>query len=139
MSELTRQVWSSMLGLEATECSVTSAEVDVAASVDIAGAWEGTVSLAIPLDAATQFAANMLGRPAASLSPVEVCDVVGELVHVVGGNVKGALPGPSSVSMPRVVTGSEAPPASADASYWFECQGQPFCITVHEGPRRSDT
>jgi hypothetical protein len=126
-----------MLGLEATECGAASVETGVAASVDIEGAWEGTVSLALPLDVATRFAASMLGRTATSLSPVEVRDVIGELAHVVGGNVKGALPGPSSVSMPRVVTTSEPPPVSADASYWFECDGQPFCVTVHE--RRSNS
>lgn len=140
MSELTRLVWSSMLGLEAEERGAGVGPLELAASVDIAGAWEGTVSIALSMDVATHFAATMLGRAESSLSQLEVRDVIGELAHVVGGNVKGALPGPSSVSMPRVGAGSDPAAAHAgDASYWFDCGGQAFCVTVHETTRRSES
>lgn len=135
VSELTRLVWSSMLGLEAEQRAAANVPFEVAATVDIVGAWEGTVSIALSMDVATHFAATMLGRTEASLSAVEVRDVIGELAHVMGGNVKSAMPGPSSVSMPRIAAATEPPPADTDASYWFECEGQPFCVTVHEGPR----
>jgi len=131
-----------MLGLEAEaeERGAGEVGVEVAATVDIAGAWEGTVSIGLSMDVAKHFAATMLGRAESSLSQLEVRDVIGELAHVVGGNVKGALPGPSSVSMPRVAAGSDPAAADAgDASYWFDCGGQAFCVTVHEKTRRSES
>jgi hypothetical protein len=128
-----------MLGLEAEERLDASGPVEVAARVNIGGAWEGTVSLSLSLDVARHFAATMLGRAAPSLSEAEVRDVIAELAHVVAGNVKGALPGPSSVFIPRVVAATASPAEPADASYWFACEERAFCVTVHEGPQRSDS
>ncbi len=137
VSELTRSVWSTLLGLEAEDGAAGEESAELSASVDITGEWEGTVSISLSTALATRFAARMLSRAEADMSAAEVGDVIAELVHVVGGNLKPALPGPCSVSMPRV--GSPNGPAATPmaARYWFQCDGQPFSVTVRERPCRS--
>lgn len=139
VEELTRDVWSTFLGLEALE-RTTPATLDegLVASVDISGGWEGTVSISMPLGLAAHLASRMLACPVEDLSPVEVRDVLGELAHVLGGNVKGAVPGPCALSMPRVETGADRAPAMT-RRFWFECDGQPFSVTVVKRPHGSES
>ncbi len=40
------------------------------------------------------------------VSPADVLDAVGELVNIVGGNLKGMLPSPTGLSLPSVTDGT---------------------------------
>ena len=53
---------------------------------------------------------------------------MGELANIIGGNLKGLLPGPSVLSVPRV---AECEPVAVHAKQLvFCCEGQPFSVTV---------
>lgn len=131
--ELTRLVWSTVLGLDVAGLEQSAAgAAEVATSVDIEGAWTGTIRIALSRRFARMAAASMLACEEMEASAAAVRDALGELANMLGGNVKGLLPGPSRLSMPRV---EEAPsPAWVEGAQtlWFECMGQPFCVTVTE-------
>lgn len=131
---VTTEVWTAFLGEDdllpiATD---TPDPTGYAASVTVTGGWAGHVILALTSADAEHVTRAMLG-----LTPDEVCtetdvaDAVGELVNMVGGNVKSLLPGPSQLSLPLVAAG-----AFAHGSETVEL-GRVALAHVHptEGPR----
>ena len=73
--------------------------------VSISGAWGGSVFLQCSLDQARTAAEAMFGAEPGDLSDDEVSDALGELINMVGGNIKSLLPAPSSLSLPSVAAG----------------------------------
>jgi chemotaxis protein CheX len=130
--ELTRVIWSTMLGLEATQGGESTEAAAFVTSVDIAGAWLGTVSISFTRTLAERVTAAMLESSQADASPADVSDVIRELANMVGGNVKGLFPGPCSLSIPRVEPAAAGFAASTGSRSWFDCGGQPFSVTVSE-------
>ena len=63
--------------------------------------------LALSSDIARASAANMLQLAVDDVTPGDQQDAAAELVNMIGGNVKGLLPGPSFLSLPTIVTGRE--------------------------------
>jgi len=130
--ELTRLVWRTMLGLDASDRAEPAEGDELTTSVDISGAWVGTVSITCSPALAKHLAATMLACPQDDATAADVRDVIAELTNVVGGNMKGVLPGPSKLSIPRVERGS-APSATGKGSrHWFDCDGQAFSVSVFE-------
>ncbi|MGH7499057.1 MAG: chemotaxis protein CheX [Gemmatimonadales bacterium] len=58
----------------------------------ISGEWAGAVVMCVPFALARDCGAHMDRRPAAALTPAEVANFWGELVNMVGGNLKALLP-----------------------------------------------
>lgn len=138
VSELTRLIWDTVVGLSAEDAPASEVTGDYVTSVDITGAWEGTVSISFPARLAGQVAAAMLACSVDQTTPTEIRDAVGELANMVGGNVKSLLPGPSRLSLPRVEHLPGGLPTNG-ASMCFQCAGQTFRVTVTETrPRTSE-
>ena len=75
--------------------------------VDVVGPWTGSVVLTTGRETAAELTRALLGEAApAELEDEDVVDAFGEIANVVGGNVKAALPGPSTLGLPEV---GEAP------------------------------
>lgn len=117
MTELARDTWTSLLadedgllprlaGGEAASLSAAGSAA-IAATVDISGEWNGTACLSCSMAAARRAASVMFGMDEDELSQEEVNDAVGELINVVGGNIKGLLPNPSTLSLPVVHDGTD--------------------------------
>jgi chemotaxis protein CheX len=124
-----------VLGLEANERNPSSAPAEqITTSVDISGAWEGTISLSFSRLLEQRLAAAMLECPESEATPALVQDVVSELANVIGGNVKGVLPGPCKLSLPRVDTEARTSSPDEQQQMWFDCAGQPFSVTVRSRP-----
>lgn len=79
------------------------------ASITITGTWSGTVTIELPATAAEAVTRRMLAVDLAG--PDDVADAIGELVNMVGGNIKAALPDPTSLSLPVVAAGRVAHPS----------------------------
>jgi chemotaxis protein CheX len=68
-----------------------------------------------------------------AVSDADVADAVGELVNMIGGNVKSLMPGPSALSLPVVAAGRVARSSDSvevcrlDASW----AGDPLLVSVH--------
>ena len=79
----------------------------LSAWVDVVGPWTGSVVLTTGRQTAADLTRALLGQAAPELLDHEdVADAFGEIANVVGGNVKAALPGPSTLGLPQV---GEAP------------------------------
>lgn len=132
---LAEEVWTSFLGADEPLLPGTPIQDDatvVSATVTVSGAWEGVISLQVPADLARTIASLMLGG-LPEVDDADVSDAIGELVNMVGGNVKSLMPGPSTLSLPVVAHGRLFWPTDsvevvrADLS-WI---GQPVLIAVH--------
>lgn len=75
------------------------------ATVRITGEWNGRVLLELSPDLARIAAAEMLQLAPEEITAIDQREVATELVNMIGGNLKSALPGPSSLSLPAI--GSE--------------------------------
>jgi chemotaxis protein CheX len=98
--EITCAVFESVLGLSVHPGDGTVDDSPrLVFSVDVHGAWSGSVHLDIGTTFAHSLAHRMFGDE--PISEADVVDAMGELANVIGGNMKGLLPGPSSLSVPR--------------------------------------
>lgn len=108
---VTAEVWTAFLGDDALLPSEdeTTVPTGFAASVTVTGGWEGHVILALTSADAEHVTRAMLGLDEAEeCTETDVADAVGELVNMIGGNVKSLLPGPSQLSLPLVAAGAFA-------------------------------
>lgn len=75
----------------------------LSAWVDVVGPWTGTVVLSTGRQTAADLTRALLREAAPELLDTEdVADAFGEIANVVGGSVKAALPGPSTLGLPEV-------------------------------------
>ena len=77
------------------------------AAITVSGGWQALVLMQFSQAAAHAVAQRMLGM-GADEEPVldDLNDALGELVNVIGGNVKSLMPGPSQLSLPLVAQGT---------------------------------
>jgi hypothetical protein len=104
-------------------------------SVQVRGAFCGTVTVACSSALARVVAARMFGRP--DVSRHEVLDAVREMANVVAGNVKSLLPVPSDMGLPsdelpQDLYQPDAPPAGRRLR--FLLAGESMWIAVNEEP-----
>ncbi|QCX28579.1 chemotaxis protein CheX [Nocardioides jishulii] len=136
---LTEEVWSTFLGHTApfTAAEARAFTPTWAASVTVKGEWNGMVSMQLTGVGAHRLTCGMLGMDPESDEPSEadVVDAVGELVNMVGGNVKSLVPGPSQLSLPLVATGQFAHGSDQQeiVRLDFAWGDEPVSLTVHSG------
>ncbi|HEU0121234.1 MAG TPA: chemotaxis protein CheX [Bryobacteraceae bacterium] len=70
------------------------------------GVWSGAVLLECSMPMAFEFTARLMGIPKPLQFDNDVFDALGELVNMIGGNLKSVLPRGVSLSLPSVVEGS---------------------------------
>ncbi|HEX8630730.1 MAG TPA: chemotaxis protein CheX [Catenuloplanes sp.] len=101
------QVWTSYLDPDGTNGLIPvpdgASSQDVTASVSVTGAWRGHVVVSCSDAAARNAAAALLAVDRQDVTAEDVTDAVGELVNIIGGNVKALLPEPSALSLPHVL------------------------------------
>ena len=130
---LVEEVWTSFLGTEEPLLPCGPAEMSVgwSAAVTVSGEWHGMVSVELPTGLAEEVTRRMLMVEDAH--DEDVADAVGELVNMIGGNVKSLMPGPSVLSLPVVAAGRVARPSDTvevcrlDASW----AGTPLLVSVY--------
>jgi chemotaxis protein CheX len=130
---IVEMIWSGAFGFRVETADVIPQPADaVAAAVTIDGVWEGTVVVRTSPDLAVWAAASMFGRPGDELSRQDAEEAVAEVTNMTGGNLKGCLPGPSRLSLPRMVDTRHFCPAGerqvADAH--FAVEGGWLAVTV---------
>lgn len=105
---IAQDVWGSFLSMDLVPTQVSDAPFpgeSVTGCVHVAGAWGGSVLVEATAAHATAAAEAMFAADPGSLSWDEVSDALGELTNMVGGNIKGLLPAPSTLSIPSVAGG----------------------------------
>lgn len=105
LQAITASILETMLDLP---CQVRDDDgLDILAHVGqigIHGGWDGLVELQVCSPLAQHAAEKLFGIDATSLTPADLDDVVGELTNMIGGLVKAQLPGPSSLTLPTIVS-----------------------------------
>jgi len=140
VAEITRQIWSAII--DDSGSLVPRGPVadygDLTGSVDINGSWNGTFYLSFSMTAARQAAAKMFDADADTLSEDDVRDAVGEVINIIGGNLKSLLPPPALLSLPRVETGLPKPThldeAELVSELRFDWIDEPIIIAVWREP-----
>ncbi len=130
---LVGQVWGLMLGLDVGTAPSPPPAAALAGSVPVRGAWQGRVVLRCDPALARLAAARMFGVPAEEVTDEQTSDALGELTNMVGGNLKGLLPGSSSLGLPAVAAGRECPDEPCLVRVAFQCEGLPFEAAVFGG------
>lgn len=134
---ISTDVWACFLGA-AEEFWPTSGDgiagPGYVASVTVSGEWNGHVLLELGEHTGVRAARLMLGVD--EVTPGEVIDAVGELVNMVGGNLKGLVPAPSQLGLPLVVKGTVEPAPGRDVVFSctsdFTWAGEPVRVSVWE-------
>lgn len=106
------QVWTAYLDPDGSQPLVPADDADptdVVASISVTGGWDGHVVVGCSARAATAIAAAMLAIPVHEVTGADVADAIGELVNVVGGNVKSMLPGAGALTLPTTTSGGGHP------------------------------
>jgi chemotaxis protein CheX len=142
---IVEQVWSSfldesepLLPLPAPAGQPFAAEDAWSAAVAISGGWDATVTVELAAPVALALTTTMLGLGSSDeAEDGDIADAVGELVNMVGGNIKSLMPGPSVLSLPAVAAGRAAHPSGATEVARFDgaWAGQPVRVAVHVIPQ----
>jgi chemotaxis protein CheX len=109
LAQIVESVFATMLSLEVSECAAPwFANRDrLTAAVHMAGDWNGAVLLECDPRQACRFASLFLSMEPRETVDDVVRDVLGELVNMIGGNMKSVLMRGIQLSMPSVVDGSD--------------------------------
>ena len=107
IEEIVQSVFATMLNIAvARVCEPVPEEHDaLLATIQISGAWMGSIVLELTPQVSIAAASAMLELPLADVAEVDQQDVAAELVNMIGGNLKSMLPGPSFLSLPTIVSG----------------------------------
>jgi len=107
IEQIVQSIFSTMLSIhvERAEGEFPPGQDNLVTSIQITGEWVGSVVFAMSPTAARSVASAMLRMSSKDLTATDQQDVAAEIVNMIGGNLKSLLPGPSSLSLPTVVTG----------------------------------
>ncbi|MDQ6992247.1 MAG: chemotaxis protein CheX [Mariprofundus sp.] len=138
--QITQNVWRCMLEMEVHVSSVSSKEMmeqlHSSGVVHISGAWNGSVSLVCPNTLVEKAGVIILGDAAAELGKSAIVEVLGELVNILGGNIKAILPAPSYLSQPMVVDGESYEMnllgVECVTHLMMECESTPFQLNIYQ-------
>jgi chemotaxis protein CheX len=136
---IVEQVWSSFLGDEEPLLprfdadAVFPADEVWSAAVSVHGGWTGTVTVELSASVAQSLTRLMLAMGDEPLEDTDVADAVGELVNMVGGNIKSLMPGPSALTLPVVAAGRAAHSTDLSEVARFDAlwSGEPVRVSVH--------
>lgn len=140
--EIAETVWSSFLGMDVYELEPSgplepSTAQTATATIHITGTTNVSVVLSCSATMAHRAAAAMFDLDEAELTDEEVADAFGEIVNIVGGNLKCLLPEPSELSLPTVTQGAgivvSIPGAHLLERVDLGCEGERVGITLWGG------
>ena len=137
LEQIARDIWSTFTGLElepAPDPGGPLAAETMTGCVHLSGLWDGTVLVEASRQHAATAAEAMFAAAAGSLGEDDIGDAFGELSNMVAGNVKGALPVHTQLSMPAVTSGGSytvrVPGAQLLETVLLQSPAGPLRITV---------
>jgi chemotaxis protein CheX len=133
------EVWSSFLGAEEPILPLPTPLPPGGwmAAITVSGGWDAQVTVNLSDAGALHVTSTMLMCPVEECSDEDLRDALGELVNMVGGNIKSLMPGPSVLSLPAVAAGRAVHPTGSVELARFDgvWAGQPVRVTVHVIPQ----
>jgi len=109
LAQIVQSVFTTMMGIEVTSCDVPwdHSGDRMTSLVYLTGDWNGAVMLECNPRQACQFAGLILCMDAPETADDDVCDVLGELANMIGGNMKSGMSTAVRLSMPSVMHGRD--------------------------------
>lgn len=144
LREVTSEVWCSLTAESPPEPTAASAEDEclVTGCVTVSGAWEGAISVGCSSALARRLTGVVFETDPDVATTDELADAIGELANMIGGNIKGLMPGPSQLSLPAVTireSGLAVPGCELLISQSFSCEGERIRVQVlHRAATKSE-
>ena len=141
--DLVGNIWRSMLGLEVEtmEGADPIPGQVISGFVHISGTFQGAVGLSCEAGFASEAATIMFGIPLDEVKATEMHDAIGELANMIGGNVKGLVPGSNHLSLPTVIDGASyaicIPGASLMRSIPLRSGGHLLQVSLFKSDRKA--
>jgi len=109
LAQIVESVFGTMMGLEVREGGLPwfPSGHRLIAAIHLSGDWNGAVLVECDRGQACRFAGRFLSVDPPDAVDEVVCDVLGELANMIGGNLKCLVAGRLRLSMPSVVDGSD--------------------------------
>ncbi|MCA9033622.1 MAG: chemotaxis protein CheX [Planctomycetaceae bacterium] len=135
LQQVVNDVCAGMLGLsmepaEAVSCDEADA---LSAVIRISGGWNSLVQVLTPMTTARVIASRMFATDESDLTEADILDAVGEIVNMVGGNLKGIVEVDSSLSLPCVGQATGEAPFGDDfegISVTNRCEGDSLVVRL---------
>ncbi|MGA9671103.1 MAG: chemotaxis protein CheX [Terracidiphilus sp.] len=134
--EIVESIFSTMLEIDVSPSNSphSTGGERMTSTVYLEGDWNGAVSLECNRSQACQFAGRFLATDPPAAVDDDVKDALGELVNMIGGNIKSILAQETRLSMPSVIDGHDyelriCGSQSRDVSA-FQFFGGTFWVTV---------
>jgi chemotaxis protein CheX len=110
VSTLVQEVGAAVLDVSmiALGDPATDKQDGATACVHVTGDWEGSVILETSPALSKQATATMFDMDVDDIGDEEMADALGELANIVGGSVKGLMPGSCRLSLPTVTLGPDS-------------------------------
>ncbi len=140
LAEIVSLIWSTQLGFDPEPSTagqkngLEEREDGMTGVVQISGEFTGALHLSCASELVVAAGAKMFGRPEVEINKDDLRDVLGELTNMTAGNLKSRLPGPSTISLPTVVDGTNYEVTRLDsevvATTHLICKGHPMTATL---------
>lgn len=132
------EVWSSFLGAEDPILPIPSGLPvgEWMAAITVSGGWDAQVTVNLTERGAYGVTSTMLMCPEDECSDEDLRDALGELVNMVGGNIKSLMAGHAVLSLPLVGHGDISPGSHLVEVCRLDLtwRGEPVLVTVHLPP-----
>ncbi len=132
LAQVASDVCETMLGLSLMPgiCPATD-NLRWVATVRISGDVVANVEIETVREVACRIACRMFSTEPAELGESDLGDALGEVVNMIGGNVKGILSGEFNLSLPTIEFREiPAAPAAGNVTVWASCDGFPFTVRL---------
>lgn len=109
IAQIVSNVFLTMVAMEveATDEQWTPKPGTMTAAIFFAGSWKGAVLVECSEEQARRWTSQLMSIPEPPSITDDVRDALGEIVNMVGGNLKSVIPAGVGLSMPTVVQGRD--------------------------------
>jgi hypothetical protein len=104
ITQIIKNIWQIMFSspVEPKEIEQQAYPFSIIGSIQIHGAWNGSVFVYCCQNVMSELASHSLGIEEHVLKQTEIMDTMSEVTYLIGGNIKPFLPSPSELSLPQV-------------------------------------
>ena len=107
----------------------------VTGSVQVTGKWNGVITLYLSSSLVNQITETMFSLESGEADAETKKDAIGELINMVGGNIKSMLPQPSALSTPIFAMEGQSqqfPFTKRVTQCKFTCNCSSFALSLYE-------
>lgn len=136
LTQIVQSVFTTMMDIEVhpSDASWSPTGERMTSIVYLTGDWNGAVILECTPSMACHFAGRILCMDPPECVDDDVCDVLGELANMIGGNMKSGMSAGIRLSMPSVMNGRDYDlrvcGAEVQERLGFRCENGNFWVTL---------